>query len=67
LEDLFGSVLSKLKKFHLFQNLEFNNLGIFHSLKLRVLMGKFLSISPKLNFTSNTLGCYVLKFGVIGN
>jgi len=45
-------------------NPKFNYLGIFPSLKLRILMEKFLSISPKLNFTPNTLGCYGLGPGV---
>jgi len=41
LEDLFSSVLSKLKKkYHLSGNLKLNNLGIFQSWKLRNLMGK---------------------------
>jgi len=40
-------------------NLKFNNLGTFQSLKLRILVEKLLSISLKLNFTANTLGCYL--------
>jgi len=40
LEDLFGSVLSEFKKYHLYRNIKFNNLGIFQSLKLRNLMEK---------------------------
>ena len=37
------------------------NLGIFQSLKFRILMEKkILSISLKLNFTPNTLGCHGL-------
>jgi len=39
-------------------DLKFNYLGIFQSLKLLILMEKILSISRKLNFTPNTLGCY---------
>jgi len=61
LEDLFSSLLSQFKKFHLSENLKFNNLGIYQSLKLRNLMGKILRISFKLNFTPNTLGCYGLS------
>jgi len=49
------------KKYYLSENLKFNYLGIFQSLKLRILMGKILSISLKLNFTPNTLGCYGLN------
>jgi len=33
----------------------------FPKLKLRILLEKILSISLKLNFTSNTLGCNRLK------
>jgi len=40
LKDLFSSVLSKFKKYHPPGNLTFNNLGIFQSLKLRILMEK---------------------------
>jgi len=54
-------VLSQLKKYHPSGNLKFNNLGIFQSLKLRNLMGKFLQISLKLNFTPNALGWYGLN------
>jgi len=57
LEDLFSSALSQFKKYQPFGNLKFNYLGIFKSLKLRTLMGKILSISLKLNFIPNTLGC----------
>jgi len=59
LEDLFSSVLSK--KYHPSRNLKFFNLGIFQSLKLRILMEKILPISLKINFTPNTLGCYGLS------
>jgi len=62
-EDFFSSVLSQLKMYHSSVNLKFNYLGIFQSLKLRILMGKVLSISLKLNFTPNTLGCYGLIWG----
>jgi len=61
LEDLFSLVMSQFKKYRPPGNLKFNYLGIFQSLKLRILMGKFLSISLKLNFTPNTLGCYGLN------
>ena len=54
-------MLSQLKKYHPSGNLKFNNLGIFQSLKLRNLMGKFLQISLKLNFTPNALGWYGLN------
>jgi len=39
-------------------NLKLNYLGIFQSFKFRTLMGKIQPISPKLDFTPNTLGCY---------
>jgi len=61
LKDLFSSVLSKFKKYHLSRNLKFYSLGIFQSLILHILIGKILSISLKQNFTPNTLGCYGLK------
>jgi len=50
-----------LKKYQPSGKLKFNNLGIFQSPKFRILMEKILPISLKLNFTSNTLGCYGLK------
>jgi len=53
--------LSKFKKYHPSENLKFNNLGLFQSLKLRNIMGKILPISLKFNFTPNTLGCYGLN------
>jgi len=56
LEDLFRSVLSQFKKYRPSGNLKFNYLGIFQSSKLRILMGKILTISLKVNFTINTLG-----------
>jgi len=40
LEDLFSSALSEFKKYHPSGNLKFNNLGIFQSLKLPILVGK---------------------------
>jgi len=61
LEDLSSSVLSQFKKYHPSGNLKFNDLGIFLSLKLRILVGKILPISLNLNITPNTLGCYGLK------
>jgi len=60
LEDLLSSLLSQFEKYHSTEDLKFNNLGNFCSLKFRILMGKFLSISLKLNFSPNTLGCYGL-------
>jgi len=60
LEDLLSSVLLRLKKYHPSEKLKFNNLGIFQSLKFRILMGKILPVSLNLNFTPNTLGCYGL-------
>jgi len=42
-------------------NLKFNYLGISQSLKLRISSEKIPSISLKLNFTPNTLGCYGLN------
>jgi len=42
LEDRFSSVLSQFKKYRPSGNLKFNNLGIFQSLKLRILMEKIL-------------------------
>jgi len=55
LENLFSSVLLQLKKYHPSGNLKFNNLGIFQSLKFRILMEKILPISLNLNFTPNTV------------
>jgi len=39
-EDLFKSLLSQFKKYHPSGNLKFNNLSIFQSLELRILMEK---------------------------
>jgi len=61
LYDLFISILSQFKKYHLSGNPKFYNLGIYQSLKLRILVEKILSISLKLNFIPNTLGCYGLR------
>jgi len=44
-EDLFSSALLQLKKYHPSENLKFHYLGIFQSLKLRILAGKILPIS----------------------
>jgi len=61
LEDFCCSVLSQLKKYQISGNLKLNNLRIFKSLKLRNLVEKVVQISLKLNFTSNTMGCYGLR------
>jgi len=50
-----------IKEISLPGNLKFNYLGIFQRLKLRISMGKILSISLKLNFASFTLGGYGLS------
>jgi len=47
LEDLFSSLLSQLKNYHPSGSPKFNNLGVFQSLKLHILMEKILSISLK--------------------
>jgi len=60
LEDLFSSIISKVKKYHPSGNLKFNNLGIFQSSKLHNFTGKILRISLKLNLTPNTWSCYGL-------
>jgi len=39
-KEAFGSVLPQFKEYHLSGNLNLNNLGIFQSLKLRILMEK---------------------------
>jgi len=52
--------LSQFKKYHPSENLKFYNLGVFQSLKLRILMEKILLISLKLNFIPNALGGYGL-------
>jgi len=62
LDDLFSSVLSLFKKYLPSRSLKFKNLGIFQSLKLRILVEKIFQISLKLNFTPNTLGCYGLNY-----
>ena len=48
--------MSRFKRYHPSWNLKFNNLGIFQSLKLRILMEKIFPISLKLSFSPNTLG-----------
>jgi len=40
LQDLLSSVFSQFKKYHPSGNLKFNHLGIFQSLKFRILMKK---------------------------
>jgi len=40
LKDLSSSVLSTLKKGHLYGNLKFNNLGVVQSLKLHIFLEK---------------------------
>jgi len=60
-EDLFSSVLSQFKKYLSSGNLKFNYFRIFQSLKLRIFVGKIISIYLKLNFTPNTLGCFGLN------
>jgi len=45
------SIVRKIKKYHFSGNLKLNNLGIFQSLKLRILKEKILLISLQLNFT----------------
>jgi len=61
LEDLFSSALSQFKKYHPSGNLKLIYLGIFQTVKFRILMEKILLISLKQNFTRNTLGCYGVK------
>jgi len=53
--------LTQFTKHHHSENLKFNYVGIFQNLKLRIFTIKILLISLKLNFTPNTLGCYVKK------
>jgi len=54
-EDLFSSVLSEFTKYHPSENQQCNNLGVFQSLKLRILTVKTLRKSLRL-FTPNALG-----------
>jgi len=51
LEYLYSSVLAQFKKNQPFGNLQFNNLGFFQNLKLRISMEKILPFFLKLNFT----------------
>jgi len=55
--------LSQFKKYHPSGNLKLTILGIFQSLKWRILVEKILPISLNLNFTPNTLGFH----GLINN
>jgi len=61
LEDRFSLALSQFKKYHPSGNLKFNNSGIYQSLKFRILTEKILTISHKLYFSPNTLGCHGLN------
>jgi len=61
LEDLHSSISSQFRDYHPSGNAKFNNLDIFQSLKLRILIEKILPISLEINFTRNTLGCYGLS------
>ena len=56
-EDLLSSAMSQFEKYYPSENLKFNNLGIFQSLKFRIWMEKIVLISLKLNSTPITLGC----------
>jgi len=60
LKEPFSSVFLQFSIYHPSGNLKFNNLGIFQSLKFRILEEKILPISPNLNFTPYSLGCYGL-------
>jgi len=51
-----------LKRYRPHENLKLKFFGIIRSLKLRSIMGKIILISPKLDFTLNSLGCYELKW-----
>jgi len=61
LEDLFRSVLSQFKKYHPSGNLKFNNLGIFKSLKLRILTGKNPFNFSEAKFHSKYFGLLWVK------
>jgi len=50
-----------IKKYHLSGNPKSDYLGVFQTLKLLILLRKILSVTFKLNFTPNTLGCYGLN------
>jgi len=60
LKDLFSSVLSQFKKYHAPENMKFNYLCIFQSLKLSILIEKIISISLEPNITS--VGCNGLNY-----
>jgi len=62
LGDLFSSVSSEFKKYQPLGNPKFNNLGIFQSFKSRISKENIFSMSLKLHFTPNALGCYWLNF-----
>jgi len=61
LVDLFSWVISQFKKYNPSGNLTFNNLCLFQSLSMRILMEKILPLSFKQNFTPNTLSGYGLR------
>jgi len=61
LEDLFSSVLSQFKKYHPSGNLKLNNLGIFQSLKFRILMEKNPCNFSKAEFHSKYFGLFKLR------
>jgi len=50
LKDLSSSVLSQFKKYHLSRNLKYNNIVIFQTLELRILL-----ISEHLRFSKNSV------------
>jgi len=56
IEDLFTSVLSQFKKYHPSGNLEFDNSGIFQSLKFRISMEKNPSNFSYAKFHSKYFG-----------
>jgi len=57
----FRIVTIKKKKYRPSGNLEFSNLDIFQSLKLRIVMEEIFPISLKPSFTPYTFGGYGLK------
>jgi len=59
-ERIFLVQYCQFKKYHPSGNLKFNNLGLFQSLNLRILLEKNLLISFNVHFTPNTVGCYGL-------
>ena len=57
-------MLFQFKEYQPYENLKFNNLGIFLKSKIafsEIVMKIILPISLKLNSTPNTLGCYGLR------